>query len=229
MVTPKPDSRSLSHHFQVSTTLANLQPSNNYIIDLSIGHPHVAEAQDPIYDPKYTVRLADSLLGYGAICGFAYSPCPLTGLNNSTYTTLSMQFQADDPTETLTVYLSWYNGNFDVPLYLDSVIVRPSDNDMSSNDISEDVIPRSIWPSNPAENDSLMPASAVETGVPNILGLTCPTPESCPDGPPPTDITQHALRNSGFDEDTEGWDFFATAGDFEITRTRQSLEGDFAL
>ncbi|UPX18515.1 uncharacterized protein EKO05_0008814 [Ascochyta rabiei] len=103
--------------------------------------------------------MSNSLLSRGNVCGFSSSPCPLVGLNNSMYMVLSMQFQADSPTEELTVYFSWYNGNFDIPLYLDSVSVRPG---------SEDV----LTDSNPSERNSqrlvsapLVTRSSIATGI----------------------------------------------------------------
>ncbi len=236
---PKPDSRSLTHHFQVSTQIVNLQPSDNYTVDLSIGHRKVAEGQNPIYDPKYTIRLKDRLLNYGAICGFAYSPCPLTGSNNSAYTTMSMPFQADSPNATLTVYLSWYNGNFHVPLYLDSVVVRSGGNEASNAASSTDsslqvtasasLAPRLEVSSITSKANSVTSAPAGETDVPDASGLTCPMPDSCLDQPPPLEITERTLRNSGFENSLEGWEFISKAGKFRIARTKQSLDGDFAV
>lgn len=79
---------------------------------------------NPIADPKYTIRLGDALLGYGAICGFAYAACPLTGQGESVWDDLEVGFRAKEAEERLTVYLSWYNGNFGVPLFLDGASVR---------------------------------------------------------------------------------------------------------
>ncbi|KAJ8112547.1 hypothetical protein OPT61_g5108 [Boeremia exigua] len=237
-VIPKLESRSLAQHFQISTMLINLEPSYNYTIDLSVGNPPGADGRNAIYDPKYTVRLKDHLLGYGAICGFAYAPCPLTGLNNSTYTTLNMPFRADSTNATLTVYLSWYNGNFDVPLYLDSVFVRATDNLVSNSSdpvqsdsqvtTSSPLNPRLVVSSTASDISSATSVPVEKTDVPDALGLTCPTPESCSGGPPPLEITSRTLRNSGFEDGVEGWDFVAEPGKFEITRTKQSVEGDFA-
>ena len=71
------------------------------------------------------------MVGYGTVCGFSGDACPYAGLNNSTYMVLTVPFQARSPDEDLTVYLSWYNGNFNVPLYLDNVFVRSSPDDSS--------------------------------------------------------------------------------------------------
>ncbi|XPS68135.1 hypothetical protein M3J09_000426 [Ascochyta lentis] len=122
-----------SAHFQTSTSFINMQPSRDYMVDLAIGHRAIVHQQTAMSDPKYTIRMSNRLLGRGTVCGFSSFPCPLTGLNNSTYMVLSMQFQADSPTEDLTVYLSWYNGNLDISLYLDSVSVGLAPDDAFVN------------------------------------------------------------------------------------------------
>lgn len=235
---PKPDSRSLSQHFQTSTTLINLEPEHNYTIDLSIGHHGPVAGHNAYSDPKYTVRLSDNTLSFGAICGFSYAPCPLTGRNNSIYTTLSLPFQADSTEETLIVYLSWYNGNFDIPLYLDGVTVRPalddalavertaSSNSSSPTAVSESSVSVGSTASRVTSDASAITSTAaVQTKTP--LELTCKTPESCPDRPK-LEITNKTLPNGGFENGLEDWDFLPQAGNFDITLTNQSFEGRLA-
>lgn len=124
-VLPRPPTTSLAQHFQISTTLHFLTSNNPYTLTLNIGHPPITTTPvNPIADPKYTIRLGDALLGYGAICGFAYAGCPLTGEGESVWDALEVNFTAKGEEEVLVVYLSWYNGNFEVPLFLDGVGVR---------------------------------------------------------------------------------------------------------
>lgn len=126
---PKPNITVLSAHLLVSTTLIDLQPSHNYTVSIAIGHRKVAIRQAAWLDTKYSIRISNTMVGYGTVCGFSSDSCPYAGLNNSTYMALTFPFQAYGPSQNLTVYLSWYNGNFNVPIYLDNVFVRPfSDN-----------------------------------------------------------------------------------------------------
>jgi hypothetical protein len=232
---PKPNSKSLSYHFQTSTFLINLEPEQNYTINISIGHHGPVLGQNADSDPKYTIRLSDNTLGFGAICGFAYAPCPLIGRNDSIYETLSLPFQAENTEETLTVYLSWYNGNFDVPLYLDDVNVRLAPDNSpavertaSSNESSPTAAYESLLSAitTTSKIDSATTSTAAApTDTP--LELTCKTPEACPD-PPKTEITNKILSNSGFENGLEGWDFLPQVGNFDITLTNQSFEGSFA-
>lgn len=57
------------------------------------------------------------------MCGFS-DACPFAGLFGSGYDRLGAWFVAGSVEEELVVYLSWYNGNFDVPLYLDDLVVE---------------------------------------------------------------------------------------------------------
>ncbi|KAL1653699.1 hypothetical protein SLS61_003847 [Didymella pomorum] len=228
---PKSDSKSLSYHFQTSILLANLEPEQNYTIDISIGHHSSVSGQDANSDPKYTIRLSDNTLDYGAICGFAYAPCPLIGRNNSIYETLSLSFQAESNEETLTVYLSWYNGNFDVPLYLDGVTVKLAPEDSpavertaSSNASSLTAAYESLLSA--ITTTSIIASATISTApapTKTPLELTCKTPEACPDRPK-TEITNKTLSNSGFENGLDGWDFLPQAGNFDITLTNESFE-----
>jgi hypothetical protein len=232
---PKSDSKSLSYHFQTSILLANLEPEQNYTIDISIGHHSSVSGQDANSDPKYTIRLSDNTLDYGAICGFAYAPCPLIGRNNSIYETLSLSFQAESNEETLTVYLSWYNGNFDVPLYLDGVTVKLAPEDSpavertaSSNASSLTAAYESLLSA--ITTTSIIASATISTApapTKTPLELTCKTPEACPDRPK-TEITNKTLSNSGFENGLDGWDFLPQAGNFDITLTNESFEGSLA-
>lgn len=216
-----------------------MEPQQNYILNISIGHRKVDRAKNPSSDPKYSIRLSNTLLGYGPVCGFAYSPCPLIGLNNSTYSTLSLPFQADDRNETLTVYMSWYNANFDVPIYLDAVAVQPSnfstpDSSGSTRLSLKATSSESLRTTSLASlstintiSSSQATSSAVVTKKPGPADKTCPTPESCKDEPP-VDITNKTLSNSGFETGLEGWDFLQNEGTFEIGITNQSFEGNSA-
>ncbi|KAF3036669.1 hypothetical protein E8E12_003176 [Didymella heteroderae] len=224
---PKPDSRSLSYHFQTSTLLTNLEPERNYTINISIGHHEPVPGQNAYSDPKYTIRLSDNTLDFGAICGFAYAPCPLIGRNGSIYETLSLPFQAESIEETLTVYLSWYNGNFDVPLYLDGVTVKPASDD--SPTVERTASSNSSSPTTAYESllSPITTASTAAMPTKTPLELTCKTPEACPDRPR-TEITNNTLANGGFENGLTGWDFLPQAGNFDITLTNQSFEGGLA-
>jgi hypothetical protein len=232
---PKPNNRSLSYHFQTSTLLTNLEPEQNYTINISIGHHAPVPGKSAYSDPKYTIRLSESVLDFGAICGFVYAPCPLTGHNNSVYETLSLPFQAETTEETLVVYLSWYNGNFDVPLYLDDITVEPALDDgpvvertaslssSSPTNAYESLLSAIVTTSTFASATTSIAALPTETP----LELTCKTPEACPDRPK-TEITNRTLSNGGFEKGLEGWDFVPQAGNFDIVLTNQSFEGSLA-
>lgn len=187
-------------------------------------------------DPKYTIRLSDNVLDFGAICGFVYTSCPLTGRNNSVYETMSLPFQAESTEETLTVYLSWYNANFDIPIYLDGITVRPAPVDASAlerTESSSTFLPTlsNESPLSAASSSSkavsLTTASAAGMQTKTPLELTCKTPGACPDRPR-TEITNKTLTNSGFESGLEGWDFLPQAGNFDIVLTNQSFEGSTA-
>lgn len=232
---PKSDSKSLSYHFQTSTLLTNLEPEQNYTIDISIGHHGPVPGQDANSDPKYTIRLSDNTLDFGAICGFAYAPCPLVGRNDSIYETLSLPFQAESTEETLTVYLSWYNGNFDVPLYLDGVTIKLTSDDSpavertASSNSSLSMSAYESFLSQATKTSAVLSATMSTVAAPTKtpLELTCKTPEACPDRPK-TEITNKTLSNSGFENGLDGWDFLPQAGNFDITLTNQSFEGSLA-
>lgn len=233
---PKSDSKLLSYHFQTSTLLSNLEPEQNYTINISIGHHGPVPELNVYSDPKYTIRLSDNTLDFGAICGFAYAPCPLTGGNNSIYETLSLPFQAESTEETLTVYLSWYNGNFDVPLYLDGITVKIAPDDSPAVErtaSSSSSSPTAAYESllSVIATKSLGASSTISTAAAPTktpLELTCKTPEACPDRPR-TEITNQTLSNSGFEIGLTGWEFLPQAGNFDITLTNQSLEGSLAV
>lgn len=213
MAVPKLDSTAMSQHFQVSTTLINLQASQNYTLDLAIGHPQIIDTQGDVSDPRYTIRMSNRLLGGGTVCGFSSNPCPLTGLKNSTYTVLSTPFQATFPEESLTVYLSWYNGNFDVPLYLDFVNVRSSPADGSTNlnpsdlssqtSVSDSLIARSMASTLTTETNidtTLLTASVGSswTADPNLSSSTpsIPNPSDTSSSAPSTSSTSQACDRS---------------------------------
>lgn len=232
---PKSDNKSLSYHFQTTTLLTNLEPKNNYTINISIGHHAPVTGNYAYSDPKYTIRLSDISLGNGAICGFAFTPCPVTGRNSSIYETLNLPFQAEKTNQTLTVYLSWYNGNFDVPLYLDGVTVKPALDDTPT-------VERTASSNSSSPTAILSTSLTVTTTTPNIaattttkaaahtktpLELTCKTIESCPDRPK-TEITNTTLSNGGFENGLKGWDFLPQTGNFDIALTNQSYEGSLA-
>lgn len=67
------------------------------------------------------------MVGYGSVCGFSGTNCTLDGRGNSTYMNVSVPFLAHSDMEVFTVYLSWFNGNFGVPLFLDGLVVGDVD------------------------------------------------------------------------------------------------------